>query len=89
MSRKEYEMMFKLNAQMGGQFTSAFKSANSTIATLQGEIQSLNKAQGDITAYRKQQAALTQTKTKLDILQSEYRQLQEEYDQAGEGSAAL
>ena len=89
MSRKEYEMMLKLNAQLGGQFGSAFKSANSTLAKLQSEIQSLNKTQGDISAYKKQQSALQQTKTKLDILQKEYQQLQEEYDQTGEGSTAL
>ena len=89
MSRKEYEMMLKLNAQLGSQFGSSFKSANATLAKLQDEIQSLSKAQGDISAYRKQQAALTQTKTKLDILQKEYQELQEQYDETGEGSTAL
>ena len=57
-SFKEYQMMFQLSATTSGQFQAAFSGAQNQIAQLQGKIDALNRQQGDITAYTKQQAAV-------------------------------
>ncbi len=88
-SRKEYEMLFQLNAQLGNQFSGAFKKAQAEIASMQKELQTLNKVQGDITAYQKQQTALSNTQRKLDVLQQEYDNIQREMQETGNSSAAL
>lgn len=87
--KKEYEMLFQLNAQLGNQFSGAFKKAQAEIASIQNEIQTYNKMQGDITAYQKQQAALTDTQRKLEVLKKEYEALQEKMDGTGTSSAEL
>lgn len=53
-SRKEYEMLFQLNAQMGGNYSKTFRAAQQEIASMQKEIQALSKTQADISAYQKQ-----------------------------------
>ena len=52
-SRNEYEMLFKLSAQLGQNFNGTFSSAQKTLAATQKEIQSLNKLQSDISSYTK------------------------------------
>lgn len=88
-SRKEYEMLFKLSAQLGAQFTGTFKNARSEITSMQNELQALKKAQGDITAYQRQQTALTTTQRKLEVLKQEYANIQREIDETGTYSSAL
>lgn len=88
-SRKEYEMLFKLSAQLGAQFSGTFKNARSEITSMQNELQALKKAQGDISAYQKQQTALTTTQRKLEVLQKEYANIQREMDETGTYSSAL
>ena len=56
-SRNEYEMLFKLSAQLGQNFNGTFSSAQKTLAATQKEIQSLNKLQSDISSYTKQQTS--------------------------------
>ena len=58
MAGKEYQMAFSIGAKLQGQFGAAFKSAQSSITSLQNTIASLNKQQGDIAAYQKQQKAV-------------------------------
>ena len=41
-SRKEYEMLFQLNAQLGGSYNSTFKTAQGAIASMQKEIAALS-----------------------------------------------
>ena len=55
-SGKEYSMLFRLNAELGSSFASAFTGAKTPVLGLQSEINKLNKAQSDISAYTKQQA---------------------------------
>ena len=49
-SGKQYEMLFKLNAQANSGFKGAFSQAQAEFARLGNEIQSLNRAQADISA---------------------------------------
>lgn len=77
-NRKEYEALFRLNAQLGGGFNNTFKSAQSELSAFQKEMQALNRTQSDITAYQKQQAAVENTKKKLETLQQQYDNIQRE-----------
>ena len=88
-SRKEYEMLFQLNAQLGGSYSKTFKAAQDELAAMQKEIQSLSKTQSDITAYQKQQTAVENTRTRLELLQQQYDNIQKEIQQTGEFSADL
>lgn len=88
-SRKEYEMLFQLNAQLGGSYSKTFKAAQDELAAMQKEIQSLSKTQSDITAYQKQQTAVENTRKRLELLQQQYDNIQKEIQQTGEFSADL
>lgn len=89
MAGKEYQMAFSIGAKLQGQFGSAFKSAQTSVAALQNQIQSLNKQQGDIAAYQKQQKAVEQTKAKLQLLQQQYANLKASMGENGEASVDL
>lgn len=88
-SRKEYEMLFQLNAQLGGSYSKTFKAAQDELVAMQKEIQSLSKTQSDITAYQKQQTAVENTRKRLELLQQQYDNIQKEIQQTGEFSADL
>lgn len=88
-SRKEYEMLFQLNAQLGGSFNGTFKSGQSAIASMQKEIEALSKTQSDISAFQKQQGAVESTKKKLEILKQQYDNIQKEIQETGEFSSTL
>ena len=88
-SRKEYEMLFQLNAQLGGSYSKTFKAAQDELAAMQKEIQSLSKTQSDITAYQKQQTAVENTRKRLELLQQQYDNIQKKIQQTGEFSADL
>jgi TP901 family phage tail tape measure protein len=88
-SRKEYEMLFQLNAKQGTNFSSTFKSAQSALTSMQGEIQTLSRLQSDVSAYQKQQAAVESTKSKLQYLQQQYQLLEKEMEEAGGASTKL
>jgi TP901 family phage tail tape measure protein len=88
-SRKEYEMLFRLGAELSGSYNSTFKSATGSVAAMQKEIQAMSKVQSDISAYQKQNAAIESTKNKLDVLKQQYDNLQREMVETGDSSAAL
>ncbi len=87
--RREYEMLFKLSAQLGAQFGGTFKTARSELTSMQNELQNLKKTQGDIAAYEKQQAALADTQRKLELLKREYENIQREMDETEGYSSSL
>ena len=71
MANKEYEMLFKLGAQLGQGFTRTFNSAQRTLQQTHNKIQELNKLQGDISSYQKQQSGIEKTQKKLDTYKSQ------------------
>lgn len=77
-SRREYSMMFQLAAELSGNFKGTFSQAQSHLASMQKELQALNKAQSDIAAYQKQQKALEATNQKAKVLQQQYDNIQRE-----------
>ena len=80
-SRKEYEMLFALNAQLNGGFSSTFSKAQAEFSRLGKEIQSLRSLQSDISAYQKQQGAVEATASKLQNLQKQHDLLQKEINE--------
>lgn len=89
MAGKQYEMAFAIGARLQGQFGAAFKSAQTSVASLQSQIESLNKKQGDIAAYQKQQQAIERTRAKLEMLRSQYANLKSSIGESGEASVEL
>ncbi len=88
-SRKEYEMLFQLNAQLGSSYSSTFKNAQGAITSMQKEIAALSKTQSDISAYQKQQDAVDNSRKKLETLQQQYDNIQKEMQETGTFSSAL
>lgn len=87
--RKEYEMLFQLNAQLGGSYSKTFKAAQQEIVFMQKEIQALSKTQADISAFQKQQAAVEATRKRLEMLRQQYDNIQREMEETGNESADM
>lgn len=88
-NRKEFEMIFQLNAELGGSYGSTFSKAQQHIASMQKEIQSLSKTQGDIAAFQKQQQAIENTQKKMAMLQQQYDNIQKEIKETEGYSSSL
>lgn len=87
--RKEYEMLFQLNAQLGGSYSKTFRAAQQEIVSMQKEIQAFSKTQADISAFQKQQAAVEATRKRLEILRQQYDNIQREMEETGNESADM
>lgn len=88
-SKKEYTMLFALNASLNGGFQTTFTKASSAVAGMQKEIQALAKEQSDITAYEKQQKGIEATEKKLETLRQQYDNIQKEISETEGYSSAL
>lgn len=88
-SRKEYEMLFNLNAQMGGGFSGTFTKAQAEFSRLGKEIQALHKLQSDVSSYQKQQNAVEATRSKLENLRQQHDLLQTQIDETTGSTAEL
>ena len=88
-SRKEYELLFKLQASLGGNFNTAFKGAINTTRQLQNTMQKLNSVTGKIDAFKKQSTALDTNRQKLAQLTAEHDRLQRELSQTEQPSEKL
>ncbi|MBR3835158.1 MAG: phage tail tape measure protein [Clostridia bacterium] len=87
--RKEYEMLFQLNAQMGSSYSTTFSKAQQQLVSMQKEIQALTKTQSDISAFQKQQGAVEATRSKLAVLQQQYDNIQKEIKETEGYSSSL
>lgn len=70
-ARKEYEMLFKLGAQLGSNFQGTFSSAQQVLSDTQKKVQALNRLQSDITAYQRQQTSLDKSQQKLELYKNQ------------------
>ena len=86
---REYNMMFKLQAQLGREFNASFNQAQQALQQTRAKIQELNKQQASITAYQKQQTAIENTSRKLRDLQKEHDNIQREMKESASYSSAL
>ena len=88
-SRKEYEMLFALNARMNGGFSGTFSKAQVEFSRLGKEIQELHRIQGDISSFQKQQAAVEGTRSKLENLHKQHDLLQKEISETNGSTTSL
>ena len=88
-SRKEYELLFKLKAALGGNFTGSFKAANNAMKGLQNNLTKINAAQKKIQGYQKQEKALESNRKKLERLNKEHEKLQKELQKTGQPTEEL
>ncbi|MBQ0067559.1 MAG: phage tail tape measure protein [Phascolarctobacterium sp.] len=88
-SQKEFELLFKLKASLGGDFNSTFKSAINTNNQLRDSLKNVNSLQSKIDGYTKQSAAIDKNKERLAQLNAEHDRLQQELQQTSEPTEAL
>ena len=84
--RKEFELLFKLQATLGSGFNSSFNSAMNASRQLQGNLSKINTLSGKIEGFQKQSAALQANKDKLAQLTEEHDRLQREMSQTEQPS---
>ena len=87
--RKEYELLFKLQAALGGNFNTVFNSALNTTKQMQNSLSKLNSITGKIDAYKKQETALESNRQKLARLTEEHEKLQKEIEETEEPTDEL
>ena len=87
--RKEYELLFKLQAALGGNFNTVFQSALNTTKQMQNSLTKLNSITGKIDAYKKQEAALESNRQKLERLTAGHDKLQREMSETAAPSEEL
>lgn len=88
-NRKEYEMLFALNAQVNSGFHGTFTKAQARFAELGNEIRNLQKTQANISAYQKQESAIAATGSKLDNLKQQHALLQKQIKETKGSTASL
>lgn len=88
-SQKEFELLFKLKATLGGDFKNTFKQAIDTQKQLQNSLKNVNSVQSKIDGFTKQSAAIDKNKQKLEALNQEHDRLQQELRETGEPTEAL
>lgn len=80
-SQKEFELLFKLKASLGGNFNSTFKSAIETQRQLQNSIKSVNSMQSKVDGYTRATNAIEQQRGKLEKLQAEHEKVAQKIQQ--------
>ncbi len=78
--RKEYEMLFQLNAQLGGSYNKTFKAAQDELCPCRRNPVPLQDAVG-YSAYQKQQARRGSDAEALELLQQQYDNIQQEMEE--------
>ena len=87
--QKQYEMEYKLSANLGSSFGSTFSKAQSALNETQEKLKALAQEQSDIAAYEKQQAAVEKSAQKLELLQKKLANVSQEYTENGSKSSTL
>ena len=86
---KEREILFRLNAEVGGNYRKSFQAAQQELKALTKELDELQLTQKDISAYQKQQASVDATNAKLKRLQQQYDNIQREIEETEAFSSSL
>ena len=87
--QKQYEMEYKLSANLAGSFSSTFSKAQNALNETQEKLKALAQEQSDIAAYEKQQAAVEKSAQKLELLQKKLANVSQEYTESGSKSSTL
>ena len=72
---KKFELLFKLTAQLGPNFSKSFKNASQATKALQGNLRSADQKLKNVSAYQKQQTAIDNSKNKLVKLGEEHSKI--------------
>ena len=88
-SQKEFELLFKLQASLGGNFNGVFKSAIDTQNKLSNSMKTVNSIQSKVDGYTKASDAISKNKAKLTQLNAEHDRLQKELNETAEKKKAL
>lgn len=90
MASREYDLLFRLTAQIDSAFSGSFSTARTVMSELQGELNGYKDTLRDISAYQQQQDALKnlestldQQKQKLDEVRAALQKAREEEQKAG------
>jgi TP901 family phage tail tape measure protein len=86
---KEFELLFKLQANLGSKFKDSFNQAKKAAQDLENHISKTNKTAGDIAGYKKTQLSLETNIAKQKQYKEELAGLEAEQIKAGGSSARL
>lgn len=86
---KEFELLFKLQANLGSKFKDSFNQAKKATQDLENHISKTNKTAGDIAGYKKTQLSLETNIAKQKQYKEELAALEAEQRKAGGSSAQL
>ncbi|KXO14463.1 phage tail tape measure protein, TP901 family [Clostridiales bacterium KA00134] len=86
---KEFELMFKLQANLGSKFKDSFNQAKKATQDLESHISKTNKTAGDIAGYKKTQLSLETNIAKQKQYKEELAALEAEQRKAGGASTQL
>ena len=88
-SQKNFELLFKLKATLGGDFKNTFRQAVDTQKKLQSSLKNVSSVQSKIDGFTKQASALDKNKQKLESLKQEHDRLQQKLRETGEPTEEL
>ncbi len=88
-SQREYELLFKLKATLGGNFSSTFKTAVDAQKRLADSTKQINSLQSKIDGYQKASSAIERNRGKLTQLTAEHDRLQAELQETVQRKKAL
>lgn len=88
-AQKNFELLFKLTASLGGNFHSTFNAARQAQDRLAASVKNVNALQSKIDGYNKANAAIEQSRGKLQRLTAEHDRLQSELTQTAQKKREL
>lgn len=88
-AQKNFELLFKLTASLGGNFNSTFNAAVQAQKRLSESVKNVNALQSKIDGYNKANAAIEQNRGKLQRLTAEHDRLQSELTQTAQKKREL
>lgn len=88
-SQREYELLFKLTAAIGPNFSSTFKTAVDVQKRLADSTKQINSLQSKIDGYQKASSAIEKNQGKLSQLTAEHNRLQAELQETAQKKKAL
>ena len=88
-AQKNFELLFKLTASLGGNFHSTFNAAVQAQKRLSDSVKNVNALQSKIDGYNKANAAIQQNQQKLQRLTAEHDRLQSELAQTAQRKREL
>ena len=88
-AQKNFELLFKLTASLGGNFHQTFNAAVQAQKRLADSVKNVNALQSKIDGYNKASAAIQQNQQKLQRLTAEHDRLQSELAQTAQRKREL